>query len=921
MGKSGGAKQPVVDYYMSMHWRIAHPVDALLAIYVGEKEAWTGEVTAETAIPINKPALFGGNKKEGGVLGTAHFFPGGPTQVMPEHLAARLGLTTATCPGYRQLSSIFFHGAGVSATAGTPSWFMATGGLPSRDGFLWASNNPYLKSIWAKVRCAPKGLNPAIAMIGPNANPIHIIYEILTSAEWGQGGAPSGIKTAAFEAAAQTIFDEGFGLSLAWMKQADVESFVSEVLDHIHATVFVDPSDGLMTIKLIRGDYDIEDLPILNADNCKVTQFDRKAWGETVNEIVVTWTNPENEGEETVAAQNNANIAIQGGTISDSRNYYGVRSADLAQKLAFRDLAMSSWPLALVELEVDRSAWSVVPGGCVRLQYPEYGIDDIVLRVSKVDYGKPGSASIKLSTIEDIFSLASAAFDASDGTQWEDPSADPAAAGLTRIMTAPAFFVAQELSPADAGTFEYPEVLPILLVSTDNTDTNNFDLYGMATLANGDSSAELIGSRPTLGHSVLPVALPAEASSLLETFGAVIGGPGPRPSGFVFIGNVAEQAHEIALIESFDDDGWLLRRGVLDTVPRAWPDGTSIWFVSTDSKIVVDTTVYSASETVNLRVAPSTSRGTLSFTAAPILAATLSGRPHLPLRPSNVKVEGVGFGSINLSSTSPANVNVTWSNRNRESEDLLVLGWDEGSVTPEAGQTTTIKLLSTAGTVLATHAGISGTSFAVPAASWGDQTVADIAVYAERDGLLSLQSHRIRVKIRPGGWGDDWGNDWGGGDSVDIGEPDPGSAPPDPTPVPPDAYPDLPPWTHCPIGETPVLLANATRDGPGERVRADALKVGDIVWTQHETTMQWGAWPVTAVSIARDQEVVAAPGLPTVTGQHRFWIDGAWIRAHALARSAGRADVVKITVAEAHTYITFAADGTEVLSHNIKDEI
>jgi hypothetical protein len=356
MGKSSGSRQPVADYYMSGHWRVAHPVDELLAIYVGEKEAWTGSATTEQDIIISRPNLFGGNKKEGGVSGVVRWMPGGPTQVMPSHLAARLGLTTATCPGYRSMSSLFFHGA--NQTSSIPFFNNIPVFGYGQQGFLWSSNNPYLKSIWVKVRRKPRGLNQSIALLPDGtANAVHIIYECLVNTDWGQGGAPSGFNTAAFEAAAQTVYDEGLGLFITWAKQANVELFVSEVLDHIQATLFVDPSTGLMTIKLIRADYDIDDLPILNADNCKITAFDRKGWGETVNEIVVTWTNPENEQEETVAAQNNANIAIQGGIISDSRNYYGFRSAEIAQKVAFRDLAMASWPLALIELVCDRSAW------------------------------------------------------------------------------------------------------------------------------------------------------------------------------------------------------------------------------------------------------------------------------------------------------------------------------------------------------------------------------------------------------------------------------------------------------------------------------------------------------------------------------------------------------------------------------------
>jgi hypothetical protein len=897
MGKGAAGKQAVVDYTLSIHFRVATgPVDELLAIYVGEKEAWSGSVTTESDIQISRPDLFGGIKKEGGTVGTVRYLPGGPDQVMPAHLASRLGLTTATCPGYRGMASLFFTGNQAS--------FNDVGGIPGAlinslyyqpPGFLWSSNNPYLKTVWARVRRRSRGLNPATAFIAQqgitvktagnevtvngvtatvpqgttitvngaaillqgksltvngtqiitdldnftvsvnglsasmgdgvttigdytistpashmdgnqriadvvviksegtlDSNPVHVIYEAMINTDWGQGGAPSTIDTANWNAAALTVFNERLGVSLLWSKQTDIESFCQELQDHIQATVFVHPRTGLMTIKLIRGDYRIEDLPILNADNCKILSFDRKGLGETINEIVATYTNPENEKEETVTAQNNANISLQGGIISDSRNYYAFRTVELAQWAAFRDLRTASAPLASFEIEADRSAWDFVPGGCARLQMPEYGFDDVVLRLGKIDYGKPGQPAIKLSTIEDIFAEESADYEAADQSQFVDPAADPAAPAFARLITAPAFLVTQALRSADTQMLDYPEVLAATLVSQTNDDTYSFGVYGIDTLPNGETVADLIATRPTLGHVLLPTALPAEATTAAFDFGPPIGGTGPRPGGLVFIGNIGERGQELALLQSVGDTGWTLKRGILDTVPRAWPTGTTVWFVNGDSNIVLENVIYAAGETVATRIATSTSRGTTSFEDAAPLAAVMTGRPHLPNRPANVTVAGTQFGTVDLSASLPATVPVTWSTRNRTLEDSQILSWTDGPVTPEPGQTTTIRVLSASGSVLALHAGLTGNSFDVPSASFGSQAVADIAVYASRDGLESLQSHRVRVKIRDGGWGDNWGLDWGGAD-IPAGTPNPDPVPEDPEPDPED-FPNLPPW-------------------------------------------------------------------------------------------------------------------------------
>ena len=111
MGKSASQKQQVSEYYMSIHSGLCvGPIDAITGLYVGEKLAWEGEVTQGGNIAINAPSLFGGNKDGGGVGGIMVYLPGGPNQVLPNELARRQGLTSATSPGYRSVASVYFIG-------------------------------------------------------------------------------------------------------------------------------------------------------------------------------------------------------------------------------------------------------------------------------------------------------------------------------------------------------------------------------------------------------------------------------------------------------------------------------------------------------------------------------------------------------------------------------------------------------------------------------------------------------------------------------------------------------------------------------------------------------------------------------------------------------------------------------------------
>ena len=134
----------------------------------------------------------------------------------------------------------------------------------------------------------------------------------------------------------------------------------------------------------------------------------------------------------------------------------------------------------------------------------------------------------------------------------------------------------------------------------------------------------------------------------------------------------------------------------------------------------------------------------------------------------------------------------------------------------------------------------------------------------------------------------------------------------------------------CPAPWINILLAD------GGTVQAGDMKPGMQVFTRHEKTDEWGVYPVTAVSFGEDErwEVVLEDGRTFLgTFNHRVCaIDKDWIEIRDLqpgdklvqpegvgvvksSTQKDRGTIVKITVADAHTYIS---EG--FLSHNIKNE-
>lgn len=731
MGKGGGAKQQINEYNVSIHFGVCAEMDAITGIYVGEKQAWIGDIASEGPISIQNEYLFGGPKKEGGVRGIAYYLPGERTQILPEGLAARRGLTSVTSPAYRGIASVYFVG---SMTPG--------------EGFYWGAT-PYLQSVWITGRRAPKGLDPQYALIGSDANPAHIVYECLTNGSWGMGASNALVDQASMEVAGQTLFNEGFGMSLQWTRESTIEQFIGEILDHIQAALYVDPDSGKLTLKLFRNDYDSAALPLIDLDNAVLDNFQRKLWGETVNEITVTWTNPVNEQEETVTQQDLGNITVQGAVVSDSRNYYGLRNAEMATRCAIRDVRQSSAPLASGDALLDRSSWNLKPGSVVRLSWPEYEIDNIVMRVLKIDYGKVGSPSITVSLLEDIFSLETASFDSSPSSGFISGAQTPTPMDRLQIITSPAYFTSRYLSAADAAALSYPDVLAAVLGGCTNQDASFYETVGVTTLPNGTQAAEVRSTHGLLGSTMLTTPLVEEAFTTIPTLASGTPGIGPNVAGFVFIGGAGERTMEIAMIESFDSDGWHLARGVLDTVPRTWPAGTPLWFYDVRNNFM-DEEHHSDGETVNFKFLTVTSLGVLDVATAPIQGATLTGRPYYPNRPANVKIAGQSFGSVDLSSAAPTDIDISWANRNRTLEDGAVLRWTDATIMPEVGQTTTIRLSKTTdGSTITTIDGLTGTSYALPSTAFAGEFQADITVTSKREGYESLMGLTRRVRIAP----------------------------------------------------------------------------------------------------------------------------------------------------------------------------
>jgi len=584
-------------------------------------------------------------------------------------------------------------------------------------------------------------------------NPAHMIRECLTNSIWGLGLPDTALDMDMFEAAAETLFGERFGLSMIWTRQSGVQDFIGEILSHIQGTVYVNPMNGKICLKLIRNDYDVGTLDLLDPSNCKVTSFKRRTPAEVTNEIAVTWTNPNTEKEEVVTLQSLGSIVANNGEIvSDNRNYYGVRRADLAAELAGRDLAASTAPLSTAEVKANRAFSRKVPGDVVKLTDPENGAYELIMRIMKVDYGRPGDSEIQLTLTEDVFSYSKPRFILPPVSANTSAGKAPTPPTFAEIMTSNPYMNQTATNALD--DLVDPEAQVAFFVASDNSDSFDVEVFQETSTSTGAVVFESIGEFNLVGRGPIVDLLPAEAESTIP-LPATLAGELPEISGFALFGatGIPENRHEIALITGRDSltGEWTLARGVMDTVPWEWPAGTPVRYFNVDTTLISPNADTYGSAT-DYRFQPRTSVGPLDAFDAPIITYTPTDRLYAPARPANVFVAGQDFGDVEAHLLT--SVSVTWANRNRLTEGTVLLRWTEGTISPEAGQTTTVRLIDyyTGATIIDYPGltGLTGTSFSFDPVDRGTATRIRVAVLAVRDGFESIQGHEIELDFNYG---------------------------------------------------------------------------------------------------------------------------------------------------------------------------
>lgn len=745
MSKSGDITTGY-KYFMDMQMSLCRgPIDVLLTINVGDIEAWNNELTVTGDFAINQPELFGGDKAEGGIDGTVTLYLGDGAQTYQSGHKALMG---GLVPEFRGVTTVWFSGTICSNNPYPKTWkFRAARNLAG-----WQADTPWYPQKAMIVLPGLSGENGSIRA----QNPAHIIYECLTNSVWGKGNSTTLIDEDSFTDCANQLCSEGFGLCFKWDRSNNIDDFISNVINHINASLYTDRATGKICLFLIRGNYTRADLPLFDATSGLLSvQKGQTGSSNGVNEVVVQFTDMTNKGQQgsTRWQALGAIMAANGQINSATTAYMGIPTLTLAQRVAQRDCTVSATPLQVYTLTMDRRAWKIFGGMPFRISSPENAVNDMVVRAGKIVDTTLKDGTITLNVVQDVFDLPATTYVQPETHAWVAPVRTPILIDYRSVGEADYRTVVQRLSPGDLAALEIVSgALAIMAKRPGGTQIN----YDVLSRQGTDDFADRYTGDFT-PHALLTTALGPYDDTV--SYGTVtdVNLSSVAPGKSVQIGG---EIMAIFLVDKTTNT-MVVVRGCVDSLPVSHGVNADIFWG--DSFTSWDTVEYTLGDSVDVELLSRTSTALLSPEFVDADTVDIVGRQGLPYPPGNLKMGGTLVYSLG-EDVYPGDLVFTWARRNRVTQVDTLVGHTNADITPEAGQTVTVRILDGHdGTLLDTITGITGTTWTYDSTEdtlVGSPSRLRFQVLSSRGGSDSLNRYDFDVQ-RTAGFGYDFGEDYG----------------------------------------------------------------------------------------------------------------------------------------------------------------
>ena len=294
----------------------------------------------------------------------------------------------------------------------------------------------------------------------PDINPAEAIYYCMVS-EWAGLSVPENqIDKESFYEAGLVLESELNGCSINVSTTKDGKSIINEVLRQIDG-VLVQNDNNLVALKLIRNDYDPDDLVTYDEnDIIEVSGYTKSSWEDVKSRIKLSFASRDKDSTLVAEAQNMATMGMIGRINSTQISMPFCYDPDLANRLAHRELAQLSTPLLRMTLKMNRNGFKIRTGDVFKIDWSEYGISDLVLRAQKVDLGELNSNIVEIEVVQDIFAINTVVFGPPETTGWTNSRPSPETEVTSQIVEMPRFFQNKLEEPISDG---FGSVIPFAL--------------------------------------------------------------------------------------------------------------------------------------------------------------------------------------------------------------------------------------------------------------------------------------------------------------------------------------------------------------------------------------------------------------------------------------------------------------------------
>lgn len=678
-------------YFMGVQMGICHGPDAILReIKFGDDVAWSGIShgdqdydplrQSETGkIQIDKPVLFGGDESGGGVSGTARFYNGSFNQRQNHYLASVRGADRVS--PLRSIAHIVLE-----------KFYIGNSPSPKPVSFVVSRYSPApVEMLGSTVPQEGVGYD-RVGPGGLDANPAYVIYEILSSKRFGSAIPHTMLDAETFRDAAYQLYTEGLGVSMIIDSPATAAEAINNVLKIIQASLVKDKATGRLKLKLIRSDYDFDDLFEINERNIKrVSGYSRGSLDAAASEVKVTYTSREFGYQQRTAIAQNGGVRLHKGDV-DSRSFSmpAISRADLATQIAQRELVALSGQLANCSVECNRSAAGIEVGDVVKMSFKPLQIDQIAMRVIEVGLGEAGSKAVTLKLMQDIFSVSQSVYSTGDERQWVKPTVEALDVTNFCLIEAPVIFTNNGSTRSILVCAENPgNALDYTIAIKKGMETSYTKYYKnnftpCLTLAGALSAGVWKqGSLPLAGD--------------LSIFSSLTNLEVRDAQGILLIDS--EVGREWVSYESVVSGGLSeIHRGLFGSVPLAHPAGAKVWAVS-EGCGVPDELAFTKDESLSVKLLVGTQDKRMAEEDATMRAVQILGANDRPWLPGNVRVNGAEGGAISGEAT------LTWATR-EGSSGKLALYYDETSY--ETATTYQVRVWHKGELLVGSGAGVSG---------------------------------------------------------------------------------------------------------------------------------------------------------------------------------------------------------------------